>query len=581
MKSTRSTALRLLRLLALAWALCMVQALRAQSPVIAPSAVDENLRQQQRERLLREQQERTPDVHLKAGEPAAPLALPAREAPCVQVHRLQLKGDAAEQFQWALSAADRLPAGGLDRATPRCLGSGGMNIVMRRIQDAIAASGYPAARVLAGVDALAEPGTLRLTLWPGRIGKIRFAPGTSARARAGNALAMHEGDVLYLPDLEQSLENFQRVPTVQAGIDLLPAEAPGAPGRSDLLIHWQQARLLRGMLGLDDSGTRATGKYLGSATLSCDHCLQLNDLFYLSGTRALGGGDEGERGTHSTVAHYSLPFGYWQLAGTVSQSRFWQSVAGLNGPIEYSGETGQGELRLGRLLHRGRLGKTSLALRIWARSARNFIEDTEVQAQRSRMAGWGATLLHRQFIAAATLDLGLDYRRGTGAVHAIDPPEAARGEGTARMQILSADAQLALPFKLGSQALRYAATLRAQFNGTPLVPLDRFAIGSRYTVRGFDGEQQLVAERGFFLRNDLALALGSTAQELYLGLDVSAVGGPSSDLLLGKHLAGAVLGWRAQAAGVNLDWFCGAPISRPHGFGQDGPVFGFNLNWVF
>lgn len=563
---------------------CLALLLCAAPPLLAQtfptSPVDENLRQQQRERALRESQERTPDVRLPAAKPEPAPQLPAHEAPCVQIERLKLVGDAAEKFQWALSAADELPGIGLDRATPRCLGSEGMNIVMRRIQNAIMASGYPAARVLAGADAVTEPGTLRLTLWPGRIGKIRFAPGTSARATAANALAAREGELLTLSDLEQSLENFQRVPTVQANIDLVPAQEPGPPGRSDLQISWEQSRRLRGLLAVDDSGSKTTGKILGSATLSCDHCLQLNDLFYVNSTRALGGGDEGDRGTRSTVAHYSLPFGYWQLAGTASRSRYWQPVAGLNGPIVYSGNTQQGELRLGRLLHRGPQGRTSMALRAWARSASNFIDDTEVEVERSRMAGWGATVLHRQLIVDATLDLSLDYRRGTGAAHAISPPEEILNEGTARMQVWTGDAQLVLPLKLAEQAVRYTGNLRVQWNGTPLVPMDRFAIGSRYTVRGFNGEQQLVAERGYFLRNEVALPLGMSGQEVYAGLDMGEVGGPSSDLLLGKRLAGAVLGWRAQAGGLNLDWFVGAPVSRPRGFGQNGAVFGFNLSLV-
>lgn len=565
--------------LALLLPLCAAPLLHAQN--FPASAVDENLRQQQRERALRESQERTPDLRLPVARPEPAPELPAREAPCVQIDRLQLVGDAAEHFQWALSAANERAGGGLDRATPRCLGSEGMNIVMRRIQGAIVASGYPAARVLAGSDAMTAPGTLRLTLWPGRIARIRFAPGASARATAKNALAMKEGELLKLSDLEQSLENFQRVPSVQANIDIVPADEPGPPGRSDLQITWEQARRLRGLLAVDDSGSRGTGKILGSATLSCDQCLQLNDLFYVSATRALGGGDEGDRGTRSTVAHYSLPFGYWQLAGTASRSRYWQPVAGLNGPVVYSGNTDQAELRLGRLLHRGPQGRTSLALRVWARSSSNFIEDTEVETQRSRMAGWGATLLHRQSIVDATLDLSLDYRRGTGAAHAISPPEESLGEGTARMQVWTGDAQLVLPFKLAAQALRYTGNLRVQWNGTPLVPLDRFAIGTRYTVRGFNGEQQLVAERGYFLRNELALPLGLSGQELYAGLDMGEVGGPSSELLLGKRLVGAVLGWRAQAGGLNLDWFVGAPVARPRGFGQNGAVFGFNMGLAF
>ncbi len=41
----------------------------------------------------------------------------------------------------------------------------------------------------------------------------------------------------------------------------------------------------------------------------------------------------------------------------------------------------------------------------------------------------------------------------------------------------------------------------------PLITQDRFSIGGRYTVRGFDGETTLIGERGWLLRNDLGLSL--------------------------------------------------------------------------
>lgn len=75
-----------------------------------------------------------------------------------------------------------------------------------------------------------------------------------------------------------------------------------------------------------------------------------------------------------------------------------------------------------------------------------------------------------------------------------------------RPKIITADAQLNAPFNLGEQRLRYTGTWRAQWNRTPLVPQDRFAIGNRYTVRGFDGENQLLAESGWLVRNDLGVA---------------------------------------------------------------------------
>jgi hemolysin activation/secretion protein len=515
--------------------------------------------------------------------------LPDGEANCVAIERIHLSGDAAEQFQWALADAHRLADGTPDPAVNRCLGSRGVNLLMRRIQNALIAKGYTLAQVLAGPQPHLAAGTLELTLFPGRIRHIEFAPGSDSggsdpRATQWNAFPVQPGDLLNLRDIEQALENFKRVPSVEAGIELRAAEGAGAaPGQSDVIIHWKQDFPFRLSLSADDAGTRATGKYQGSVTLAYDHWWTLNDLFYLSLDHDLGksGAGTGPYGTRGYTAHYSVPLGYWLLDLTTSRHRYHQSVAGASQTYLYSGTSRNGEIRLSRVVHRDATGKTTASLRGWTRASGNHIDDTEVLVQRRRMAGWGLALSHRAFIGAATLDANLDYRRGTGAGESQAAPEELFGEGTARPQIITADAQLNLPFKGAGQAWTYTGTWRRQWNKTPLIPQDRFAIGGRYSVRGFDGESQLLAERGWLLRNDLAIALGQSGQALYIGIDYGQVAGPSSDLLLGKHLSGAVLGWRGTFRNFSCDLFIGKPIGKPDGFQTARSVAGFNINGWF
>ncbi|MGV3655753.1 MAG: ShlB/FhaC/HecB family hemolysin secretion/activation protein [Noviherbaspirillum sp.] len=558
---------------------------QAETPA-SPIATGQALRQQERERLLRAQQERVPDVRLsELPTERDPERLPAEELPCLDIQRIVLAGDSADRFQWALAAAGRTEDGAEDPALGRCLGSRGVNLVMRRIQNAILARGYVAARVLAGPQESLADGTLELTLFPGRIREIRFVPESGARATQWNAMPASPGDLLNLRDIEQALENFKRVPSAQADIQITAAEGPQAqPGQSDVLIRWEQGFPFRASLFADDSGTRATGKYQGGITLSYDHWWTLNDLFYVSLNHDLGGADAaapGKHGTRGYTVHYSLPLGYWLLGATASRNRYHQSVAGASQTYVYSGISRNGEIRLSRLLYRDAVRKTWFALSGWARSSRNFIDDTEVEVQRRRMAGWELGISHREFIGAATLDASLDYRRGTGAGNAMPAPEEAFGEGTSRPRLIAAQAQFHLPFTLGGEALRYTGAWRAQWNRTPLVPQDRFAIGGRYSVRGFDGESQLLGERGWLVRNDLGWALGQSGQELYLGLDAGQVGGPGSRTLAGKRLCGMAVGLRGHAHGISYDVFAGWPLSQPDGFRTPSSVAGFSLGATF
>lgn len=554
-------------------------------PAPQTSADQEQRRAQERERLLREQQERAPDVRLPPAPQAQADRLPAAESPCLPVRELKLRalaGEPAElasRFAWTLDAAAGPEAN--DAPLGRCLGTQGIAIVMKRVQNAVIARGYVTTRILAEPQDL-NTGVLTLTLVPGRIRAVRFSEGSDARGNAWTAMPAKPGDLLNLRDIEQGLENFKRVPTAEADIQIEEAKGEGArPGQSDLVISYKQAFPFRLSVFADDSGSKATGKYQGGITLSYDNWWTLNDLFYVSLNTDLGGGDAGSRGTRGSTVHYSLPLGYWTLAATVSDNRYFQSVAGLNQDYVYSGTSSNAELKLSRLVYRDASRKSTVSLKAFQRRSNNFIDDTEVEVQRRVVGGWELGVGHREFIGQATLEGNLAYKRGTGAFGSLPAPEEAFGEGTSRFALINADANLQLPFKLAGVGLRYSAAWRLQQNRTPLTPQDRFSIAGRYTVRGFDGESSLSAERGWLLRNELSTLLGETGQEVYIGLDHGEVGGPSSELLVGKRLTGAVIGLRGSFRKVQYDIFIAAPVKKPEFFRTAGSTLGVSLSASF
>jgi hemolysin activation/secretion protein len=559
----------------------------AQANPSAPNPFVEQLRQQERERALREQQEKSVDARLQDAPKADASRLPESESPCFRIDRLVLAGERSEDFQWALQAA----AGPEANDTPlgRCLGTQGVNIVMARLQQAVIARGYVTTRVLAAPQDLATA-TLTFTLVPGRIAAIRATPDSSTRFASSNRLLLlgaipaRPGELLNLRDIEQGLENLKRAPTAEADIQIEPSTAPDArPGDSDLVVKYTQARMLRGTLSLDDSGTEATGKYQAGATVSADNLFGLNDLFYVNANHSIDGHGLGNPGrdTEGQTVHYSLPWGYWQLGFTASNSQYHQSVAGLAQDYIYAGKTNNAEVKLSRLIYRDQHRKTTFAIRAFRRESRNFIDDTQIENQHRVVGGWEASLSHKEFIGQATLDGSFALRQGTGAFGARRAPEEAFDEGTSRFRLTTADVSLNAPFQLGAQKLRYAGQWRAQWNQTALTPQDRFGIGGRYTVRGFDGETSLLGERGWLLRNDIGWAVGQSGAEVYAGIDYGRVGGPSVALLQGNHLAGGVIGVRGACKGLNYDVFVGAPISKPEGYRTARVTTGFNLNLSF
>jgi len=561
-----------------------------------PQPIIEQQRQQERERALREQNERTVDQRPQAAPPAPTQRIPETESPCFRIDRVLLVGEQSDAFQWAV--ADLSGPDGNDSPIGRCLGTAGVNVVLARAQQAVIAKGWVTTRVLAAPQDLSS-GTLTLSLVPGRIAAIRLTPDSSSTllgsaALLTTAIPTRVGELLNLRDIEQGLENLKRAPTAEADIQIEPSTAANArPGDSDLVVKYVQAKKWRVTLSLDDSGTQATGRYQAGATVSVDNPFGLNDLFYVSADHSINSHflSEPSYGTEGQTAHYSLPFGYWMLGFTASNSQYHQTVAGANENPVYAGKTHNAEVKLSRLIYRDQSRKTTVAIKGFRRESSNVIQDLEIENQHRVVGGWEFSLNHREFLGEATLDGTLAYKRGTGAFGARAAPEevAYRDrvdlseplDGVARLKLYTAEISVNAPFKLSDQKFRYSGLVRAQWNRTPLTPQDRFAIGGRYTVRGFDGETSLLGERGMLVRNDIGWIVGQSGAELYVGADYGQVGGRSTAKLLGRHLAGAVVGVRGQWSKLSYDFFAGAPISKPEGYRTAKVTLGFNLNASF
>lgn len=459
------------------------------------------------------------------------------------------------------------------------------------VQNGLIAHGYVTTRVLAAPQNLSH-GELLLTVLPGRVQRIVPEDAQAHRITLRNALPLHDGELLNLRDIEQGLENLKRPPTADADIQIEPGSEPG---QSELVVSWRQRLPLRVDATVDDSGSRYTGKLQGSLTLSCDACLALSDVFYVTLSHDLGSlhdEDGAARGTHGLAGYFAIPWGYQLLTLTAGANSYRQSVAGATQAYVYSGNSEQFEAALSRVVYRSARYKLTLAARAFRRHSDNFIGDTEVLVQRRTVGGWGLSANHHASWGDAGLDTTLAYRRGTGAFGAQPAPEEAFGEGTSRFGVMTAEIAASLPWRLGEQALVYGASWRWQGNRTPLTPQDRFAIGGRFTVRGFDGEQQLVAEHGWLLRQELAWQIpGRTwageagLRQLYLAVDHGHVGGPSATQLLGTSLTGAALGLRWQRSnavgGFSAELFAGGPLARPQGFASPDFVTGFSLAYSF
>lgn len=491
-----------------------------------------------------------------------------QETPCFTLSQVRLSGTEALPHWLPLQHIS-------NQAVGKCLGGKGINLLMSTLQNRLVDHGYITTRVLAPSQDL-KSGVLQLVVVSGKTRQVKLTPDSDHYVTLFSAFPAHQDQLLDLRDIEQGLENLQRLPTVQADMEIVPGEQPG---ESDIALRWKQEKMWRVAAGLDDSGTRSTGRYQGTATLSLDNPFSLSDLFYISGTSSLP--YKSGKSTGNVTGHYSVPFGYWMFGLTANSYEYNQTTAGLNGDYRYRGKSKNLDFQVSRILHRNGSQKTTLTYDVLARESRNYVNDTEIEVQRRQTAAWRLGLQHRHYISQATLDTGISYQRGTRWFGATPAPEEYGGYATALSKIVQLSAQLDVPFAIANQKFRYNVQYQRQYTDTHLTPQDQFAIGNRWTVRGFDGELTLNADRGWFVRNDLAWVTPLPSQELYLGVDYGEVGGNGTQYLVGNHLAGGAVGVRGRAFRVGYDLFASVPFSKPDGFSTDPVSLGFNLNWSY
>jgi hemolysin activation/secretion protein len=98
-----------------------------------------------------------------------------------------------------------------------------------------------------------KSGTLKLMIVPGYVRHVRLTEQSDDYIRLYSAFPAHEGNLLDLRDIEQGLENLQRLPTVEASMEIVPGDNPG---ESDIVITRKQAKMWRLGLSLDDSAPK-------------------------------------------------------------------------------------------------------------------------------------------------------------------------------------------------------------------------------------------------------------------------------------------------------------------------------------
>lgn len=153
------------------------------------------------------------------------------DSSCLVIKRVELMNidafpNAGRLIQWT------------KQAQGNCLDEKGLSSLRDTLQWQLVADGYITSHAVFTEDSYVD-GTLFLTLIPGRLASIEHHEDSQSYAQLNTVFPGRQGDLVNLRNLEQGLDNLQRLPSVNATMDVVlnPEDLS-----SQIMVTRQQSR---------------------------------------------------------------------------------------------------------------------------------------------------------------------------------------------------------------------------------------------------------------------------------------------------------------------------------------------------
>lgn len=430
----------------------------------------------QQRQLQREEQREPGRIE---GKPETKPAPAADEGICFDIDRIDLEGV-------TLLAADvRDPI--LARYTGKCLGRTEINALLAALTQAYVDRGYITTRVYVPPQNLSSR-VLKLLVIEGRIEQLYMNQDADAdRQRVRAAFPTEAGDKLRLQDLEQGLDQLNRVPSSSATLQLQPGKEAGG---TVVAIQDRPENRFRAYVAYDTYGQERTGKQRLSLGAEADNLFSLNDTWALVYAGTLD--------TNAIAGNGSVGLGNWTLGLSGSYSEFLQP---LTPDTELVGRSTILGLSADRLLYRSSTTRTNAVLTLDRKWFRRYVNDVSLIPQDLTVVRAGARSQVRSPDGILFLDGVLAV--GTTALGATEDP-ANLPTDAPHAQFTKFEAGVTWLGRIDGLSLR--ASLRGQYSLDALYSSEQIVLGGFYTVRGY-GESVAFGDSGWYSRNELGITL--------------------------------------------------------------------------
>lgn len=400
------------------------------------------------------------------------------------------------------------------------------------------------------------------------------------------------GEVLYIRDIEQGLEQMNRLASNNAKMDIIPVK--DKPGFGQINIKTKHDNRYRYYFGYDNLGSESTGQEQGKLTADLDNLFFINDNVMLTATQYMGS-DTSMKDSKSMTANLSFPMGYWTINANSSHSSYLSTVSDNTGSFHLTGDSDTHKLKVSRVAHRDKVSKTNFGLELAHKANNSYLEDVRLDSSSRILTVFTINVEHVIRKPGVFWSYSVDYARGLDLFDAVeDGPVRDDNIPRAQFEKIGWNISANLPIKMFGDNWRYQGNVTGQYAIDPLFGSEQISLGSSNSVRGFRNSP-VSGDSGTYIKNDISWKSASEkgvmkGLSVIFGFDAGYVqaknGNISNSGEASATLMGAALGLSQSitwAKHQQLSWSAtlAAPILAPSYVVKDNSVFYASLNWKF
>lgn len=531
----------------------------AQAASLSPA--DRDAVQQQQEQLLRQNQLQRDELERSTKLPRTSLSatsLPGK-GPCFSIRTITLSGVTLI----SPGAQQQL----LSPWQNQCLDIAKITQLTSTISDWYISRGYITSRAFLTEQDLSQ-GDLHIVVLEGKLSHIHMNGESPLMLKM--VFPGLEGKILNLRDIEQGMEQINRLRVTPVQIEILPDQQTGY-SIVNLTSHPEFPISIS--VSLDNSGQKSTGEDQLSGSLTGNNLLGLADKLFLSGGRSSEFASAYD--AQNFQAGISIPYGYGLLDYSWAWSNYRTTVINMGYPWISTGDTKTHRLNMSWVAFRNGDIKTALMAGVTQRTSHNWLNNAPLTTSSRNLSSLTVGINHTQKMLGGIATLNPGYSHGMPWFNA-ETDEGKTGDvPRAQFRKWSLSASFQRPV---TNDLLWLTSLYGQWSPDRLYGSERLTLGGESSVRGFK-EQYLSGDNGGYWRNELDYSLFTLPVLGQISAMAALDGGwlekDNLDRYASGTLWGAAVGLNSSGRLFASQISVGTPLHYPAWLGPDH----VSVNW--